>query len=214
MLLAKPPPPPAEYVGKARVFRASIDAEDASIGCLLFDIIEPLRARLRTKKRNHRQDRLMAVAYRWRTEMPTFGRLDLQIDLATKGELRLIEWRASAGQWKFDSWGADARREPDISLVEITVEAAPGKFRCVPRLCASISLHALSRRFQRCSDQSHETFRADLLTIAKAHGAILASPALNFRIATPRGEWVGETVEATTPQFGTQLTLSVRSFLN
>jgi hypothetical protein len=89
-------PPPAEYVGKARVFRATIDAEDASVGDLMRDIVAPLQARLRTGKRTQRLYALITAARRWRTEVGTAGRLHLDIQLG-KGELRLTEWRCTAG---------------------------------------------------------------------------------------------------------------------
>lgn len=213
--LKKPSPPAAEFIGRARAFRAVVDAEHERRNALIESIVAPLQARIRGKKPGFRQDSLITAARRWQREVPPAGRLALTIDLRD-GELHVRELRADAGKLQHAEW-AQGEREPDLGIVETKLTATPGNFGWSYTVLASVGLHACARRFERSRDQSHDGMRADLLAIAMAHPRLIDDPAIIFSIDAGDGRWVGRTM-LTTLVSGLddgkeQPTLGVRSFL-
>jgi hypothetical protein len=94
-----------------------------------------------------------------------------------------------------------------------------GKGANLPRLerhqRAVISSHALARHYQRCADQRDAALLEDLRVLAMSdlHDRALFPIDQQFRIATPRGDWVGCTCLVTYD--GRECScLNVRSFLD
>lgn len=201
----------AEFTGRARQFRAAIDAEDTRLPGIVTTIMRPLKARFERGKRTHREARLIDAARAWRRQIPTQGRLDLKVE-RDKATLKIREWRASAGTFRFCAW-PDKSREPDIGIVSLMLDIGPGHLECRTEELASISLHAIARWQQRSFNVVDDALRADLLAIAREHTGILAGEWSDFRIAAAQGEWVGGVVRMERDGVSKPL-LSIRSFLN
>jgi hypothetical protein len=178
----------AEYAGKARLLRARIGAEDDAVGRSVMAIMAPL-ARRRQKSRTFRSADLVDAERQFRA-LPSAGRLSLKID-RTKTGLRIEELRCAAGKIRFAEWSSGAA-DPDIGIMRIALEATSwGPAFVAGDLIASLSLHALARRFQRGFRTDDESILSELRSMALCHADIVETPG-QFAIAGDGGTWVGE----------------------
>jgi predicted membrane metal-binding protein len=205
---------PRAFLGMARAFRQKVDT-DVSAGTdrIIKSITSPLRRRLQGNASPvFRHDLLIDTERRWQTELPTFGRIMLQTEL-TKSSLFIREARLSPGDIRFESW-LDGQKEQDCGLQQLTVIARTGFCSIEATMLASISIHALSRFYQRSFDNSDVALRTALREIARNHAAVLTSPAPGgkFSIAAGDGRRLGS-VQASNIEGKVIRILCVRSFV-
>lgn len=178
---------PAAYIGMGRELRrqASIAYVQARQGGER--LLKPLRPRERfTPMPSH--DRLSAIAAAWRS-LPAFGRLGL-VAAFEDGTLGIAEMRLKPVRMRFNDWDGEDL-EPALAVLLRLVRVKPPAYREQEHLLVDIGLHSIARRFQR-GERSNEAVLADIETLAKAHGAAVASGETEFRIATGNGFWLGE----------------------
>lgn len=178
------------------------------------DITRSLRARLERDKPTFRDAQLIDIARQWKTAIPTFGRITLDVERG-KGTLRIREQRVCSGRFRFCRWGEDTKGEPDIGLTTVELLVCPRHAEVPPTVpMASIGLHAVGRFFQRSFETTSDALSADLTEIVRRHKAILDGPwTQGFAVETVNGRWLGEI--ALTEVAGQSLPmLSVRTFVD
>jgi hypothetical protein len=122
--------------------------------------------------------------------LPSAGRLALTIERDKTG-LRIEELRVAAGKIRFVAW-EDGGSEVDVGIVRIELQAVSWKPAfVVGDLIASLSLHALGRRYQRGFDTSDAAILAEMRTIALCQPDIVEANGA-FSIPGNGGSWVGE----------------------
>jgi hypothetical protein len=199
---------PAEFVGKARALRSRLLAIDLATGPAIDMITKPVVERWR-RHPVPRAETLAGLARIWPLHIPSFGLLDRAIDL-DKRSLRILELRAGANNFHFAGWRDDAK-EPGVSLTAICLEIAPHRFRFDMLTIASVSLHCLSRRYQRGMAITDADVFADLRSLAQAHGKLdRAQPGEDFTVQVADGKWVGSCTMIT----GNGPVLMARTFLD
>jgi hypothetical protein len=170
------------------MFRDRVGAEDDAIGQAVLQIMAPLTRR-RRKSRTFRSADLIDAERQYR-QLPSAGRLSLKVERDKHG-LRIEELRVAAGRVRFCSWAGDAS-DPDIGVMRIELQATSwGQCYVVGDLVASISLHALGRRFQRGFRTDDESILSELKALALCHADIVETLG-DFSIAGDGGTWVGE----------------------
>jgi hypothetical protein len=185
---------PAEFVGLARQFRREADREEGEIIAALDPIIEPINQRLhRYPERQLREGVFRHLADVWQS-LPHDYQLAFRARTDPRGRRgQIIEVRVHAVTMLSDKWDPDAI-EPTISLTSHCVEV-PLVDRPATQTIASISLHALARRYERGCDRAHHAVLDDLRSIIRANINDEKSHPTDqpFRIPTQRGVWVGQT---------------------
>jgi hypothetical protein len=180
-------PGPFEFLGKARMFRDRVGAEDDGVGRAVLAIMAPL-ARRRLKSRIFRPGDLIDAERQFRN-LPSAGRLSLKIERDKHG-LRIEELRCAAGKIRFAEWANDAS-DLDIGIMRIELTAVSwGPAFVGGDLVASLSLHALARRYQRGFNTSDETILLELKALAMCHADVVQTPG-DFAIGGSGGNWVG-----------------------
>ena len=178
----------AEFVGRARAFRARIGAEDDAVGRNVLEIMKPLKAR-RRRSATFRPEALIDAERQFR-HLPSAGRLTLKVDRDKSG-LLIEEFRAAAGDFRFVSW-LDGATDADIGICRVILEAKSwGPVYTSCDVAVSVSLHALARRFQRGFDTSDGAILSEFQRIALQYVGIAAALG-DFAIAGDGGAWVGE----------------------
>jgi hypothetical protein len=177
-----------EFLGKARMFRDRVGAEDDAIGRAVMRIMAPL-GRRRARSKTFRPADLIDAERQFQ-QLPSAGRLALQVDRDKHG-LRIEELRVAAGRVRFCSWAGDAA-DQDIGIMRISLEAVLwGPAFVSGDLIASLSLHALGRRYQRGFNTSDAAILSELRAMALCHADIIQTLG-DFAIAGDGGMWVGE----------------------
>ena len=202
------PSVPAEFIGRARAFRARIGAEDAEVGQTIQRIVAPLIAR-RRHKQTFRPEHLIVAERQFRLQVPAAARLTLKIERDRHG-LRIEEFRAAAGEFRFCSWNSDAV-DADVGVVRVVLDATawqPLSFSGT--IVVSVSLHALARRYQRGFDTTDDAILAELRDMALRHAGIVEAWG-DFSIACDGGSWVGEVAKVEIGE-GSAPMLAVRTF--
>lgn len=201
------PSVPAEFIGRARAFRARVGAEDAAVGQTILKIMRPLERR-RKRSATFRPEQLIDAERQFR-QLPSAGRLALKIE-RDKRSLRIEEFRVAAGQFRFCSW-TDGATDADIGVVKVNLSAVPwGPVGATGNIVASVSLHALARRFQRGFNTSDEAILSELRELAVRHVAIAAALA-DFSVACDGGSWVGEVAKIDVAEVSCPV-LAIRTF--
>jgi hypothetical protein len=150
--------------------------------------MRPLQARRRRSKTFRPAD--LIDAERQFRALPSAGRLPLKIERDKHG-LKIQELRCAAGKIRFAEWANDAS-DPDIGIMRIELTAVSwGPAFVAGDLIASLSLHALARRYQRGFDTSDAAILSELRAMAMCHADIVETLG-DFAIAGDGGCWVGE----------------------
>jgi len=205
---------PVEFVGLARQFRREADREEAANTAALTPIIGPINRRLRRyPKRQLRDGDFRRLADAWES-LPRDYRLAFRANTDPRGRRGLIlDVRVHAITMLSDQWEPDAT-EPSIALTTHCLEV-PLVRKPAAQTIASISLHALARRYERGGDRSHHLILDDLRSIVRANvNDEEAHPTDQpFRIQTPRGIWVGTTTGVELSNGKPTVQFVVRTFL-
>jgi hypothetical protein len=194
-LLEHKQPVPFEFVGLARQLWRKVEAEDRVCAEGL-DRVEAILLRRLTRKPSLRPEHVVEIERIWRA-MPhrfRFGPTEYQ---PPRKRLHIRELRLISHISRAKSWAPESPSEPGLGVFLITCEVSKRggyTFGSVP--FATISLHALARRFQRGRDRSEAAVLRDINDLVKAmstHG-----PWADCRFTVGSGEWRG--VRATTAQ--------------
>ena len=204
---------PAEFIGLARHFRREADREEAEVLAALDPIMGPINHRLhRYPERQLRDGVFRRLADVWQSQ-PHNYQLAFRARTDQRGRRgQIIEVRVHAVTMLSNKWDPDVM-EPTIALTSHCVEV-PLVDRPATQTIASISLHALARRFERGRDRAHHAVLDDLRRIILANINNEESHPFGepFRISTPRGFWVGQTTGVEIND-GPSVQFVVRTFL-
>jgi hypothetical protein len=185
---------PAEFTGMARkLFYDVLAEEEVSIDAFN-RIMKPAHARLmRHPLRKFRDGEFRHICDAW-------GAIDQRYQLAfaatsdARGRCgKITDIRMCAASHTAKAWGPDAR-ELSLIISVFTLEVPLKRKMSKPsQTIASISLHALARRFQRVVDRSHKALINDCqaLITANVFDVKKYPTGKDFRIETPNGYWLG-----------------------
>jgi hypothetical protein len=194
---------PREFIGRARDLLKRLGEADARIEPAVRAVMMPLLRRL-DRRPVLRRDMLIDAERRWRNLVPAFGRLAMEVDGENLRSPCFIELRVVRGVSRRATW-PDEGQEPGVLVgwhaVEFDERAMASWFVSL----ASVSLHALARRYQRGWDTSDTAIFAELAVLAHDFRQAVALP--RFAVAVPGGAWVGEPMNA-----GESMVLAVRTF--
>jgi hypothetical protein len=200
---------PFEFVGLARQFRSAVVAQHPRAVAAMDRIVLPLRGR-HYSKQVPSPTAFAKVAQAWREQVPSAGRLSLATTYDVR-RLAIIEVRAIPTDFGFNEWAEGATESCLIVIVSALIISA-GHFSFTSALAASVSLHALARRFQRGRDNSDAAIRADLAALATPVDDVLEASG-DFRVLTADGQWIGEPTE-TEDRGKLKTILAVRTFVS
>jgi hypothetical protein len=176
-----------EFKGQARSWLSKLDADNASFDSLADALARTVREPIKRGK-IATPEMLQELARRWRDELPTEGRLQLEIDISQRclaiRDLRIARSEQFLGHW---THGEDAL----VIFIACVTAKRRSYFTFQRHLCATVGLHALSRRFQRAFDCSDEAIRADLIALAGATEENY-HPDGRFHVRVPDGVWAGK----------------------
>ena len=137
-----------EFIGKARQLRRSLARPHYAEDTTLLSILQPLRKRwLANPEHKLREQAYRGAARDWSVRMPRFGRIDLRTEIA-KYSQNIAEIRLTAGELNSDEW-LDDEYESSIAAEIVTVCINKKDFNVRYGCCASFSIHAWARWFQR-----------------------------------------------------------------
>jgi hypothetical protein len=177
---------PREHLGRARAWRNELKAEDETAANRCIGIAESIRARL-ARGSVPKREALNEAARAWRDDVPSFGRLKLEIEAANR-RLVIRELRMGAAHHAEGGWIS-----PEEAIVIFVVGFYIGRqgFKFFQELIAAVSLHALARRFERGIDNTDAAIRADLIALAGAAVNSAIGPSGQFQISVADGAWGG-----------------------
>jgi hypothetical protein len=189
-------PVPAEALGQARLFRERVLAEDLIAHDAMSAVLVPLRACI-TKKQRLRPVMITQAVRDWDEWVPTGFLLARELP-ATKEKhwwrgrprntLKISQLRVSASYVTHAAWPDDTK-EPGLTLARLTLTAGDGRLTADQRPLATVSMHALARRFERGGGDEAAILR-DLASIVDF--GVTAGD--DVRCAT--GLWVGRVLAA------------------
>lgn len=88
--------------------------------------------------------------------------------------------------------GIPTGTDPDVGIVRVVLEAKSwGYVGATANIIASISLHALARRYQRGFDTTDSAILSELRELALRHAGIVEALG-DFAVAGDGGAWCGE----------------------
>jgi hypothetical protein len=208
---------PREYVGLARQFLRDCEAEHTIAADMFKQISKPVFDRLiRYPQRKLRDGDLRNFARQWKTTPDRF-RLIFQTRLDVRGCAgRIAEVRLQTAKLSFPEWN-ESVEEPSITITMHCLKVPlKGRNPAISRCVATISLHALARRFQRGKDKSHEAICEDFLALFLANIADYETFPTdeNFSIPTADGAWLGLTCEVDTEDQKSHRQFVVRTFMD
>lgn len=196
---------PAEFVGKARVFRASMKAATAGVGPQMWAISEYSFGLYKRRNSAPRPEHLLAIEQRWRS-IPTAGCLRLTVR-RDKRSMSIKDTRVTATTANNPEWG-DAF-ETGICLIESSLVLTRRHVETKATILAAVSLHALGRGYQRAFAINHGAIMLDLALLAAAVPA-LAANATDLAVQSPNGgSWRGAIVQ----MHDGQHVINIRTFL-
>jgi hypothetical protein len=160
-------------------------------------------------KQGFRAEQLIDAERQFRFQVPAGARLALKVERDKSG-LRIEEFRVAAGQFRFCSW-TDGASDADVGIVRVILEAtAWGAVGATGVIVASISLHALGRRFQRGFNNTDEAILLEMRELALWHAGIVEVWG-NFAIAGDGGTWCGEVARTQIAEVSCPV-LAIRTF--
>jgi hypothetical protein len=200
---------PVEFIGKARAFRSTIVGEHALAVAAMDRLVLPLRGR-HYSRQTPGPGAFARVEHAWRSQVPTAGQLRLTTTHDSK-RLCITEIRAVPTDFRFLAWPEGATESCLIILVSALAVSA-GHFSFTSALAASVSLHALARRYERGSNNSAAAIRADLVALMRPVDDVLEG-SNDFTIPAGDGQWVGEATEVD-DRGKVKCILAARSFIS
>jgi hypothetical protein len=154
----------AEYVGKARAFRASMVAAATGVGPAMRAICRQSFELYRQRNSPLRPEQIISIEKQWRS-IPAGGCLRLNIH-RDKRSITIEDTRIAATTSNSSEWG-DAS-ETSICLVENSLELTKRRAESGATILAALSLHALGRWFQRARVTDPTSMMRDLTLVVNA----------------------------------------------
>jgi hypothetical protein len=211
----EPTPIGAEFFGRARDLRRRIAAEDAQYDASVKELIEPIRDRLRRyPRRSPRPEMLAALVQSWRFMPCRDWRLDLSAKL-DKHRVTLTERRLIASLLKPNDDPDWRGVEQDVGVVVVRMSVDRHRAELATRCVATLSLHALARRFQRGQDGDVAAVLHDINLAASAASGEL-TPGAGYRVRTDDqgGGWRGRAINHGLADGTSRVVLSIRTWLD
>jgi hypothetical protein len=178
---------PAEFIGLARQFRTAVRAEDKAADIVLAAIKTPLRERLRRHPKL-RTEQVFGTERVWRECMPDQFRLGPIIIRRERCAVGVGERRITTSWITDERWGADADREPGVSVCSLMMLAVDRKVAETWAPIATVSMHALGRWFERTGLREHDALIEALGVLVPAREA--------ERVESAGGFWLGGVINA------------------
>jgi hypothetical protein len=200
---------PVEFIGLARQFRSAVAAEHPRAVAVIDRIVSPLRGR-HYSKQTPGPGAFTKVVQAWRGQVPTAGQLRLTTTHDSK-RLCIKEIRLAPTDFRFHSW-AEGATESCLVVIVSALAISDQYFSFTSALAASISLHALARRYQHGRDNSDGAIRADLAALVRAVDEVEQADG-DFMITTTDGCWIGEATDIDDRR-KTKCILAARTFIS
>jgi hypothetical protein len=196
---------PAEFVGKARLFRAGMQVATAPVGSRMHAVSRYSFDIYRRRNAGPRPEQLISIEQQWRS-IPSAGRLRLAVR-RDKRSMLIQDTRIVAATSRNAEWG-DAS-EKSICLVESSLLLTKRRAEATVTMLAALSLHALGRWYQRAFATDEVAMLVDLgLVVAAVPG--LTANASGAEVKSQNGGcWRGMIV--VTPD-GTPI-VNIRTFI-
>jgi hypothetical protein len=199
---------PAEFAGRARVFRNRILASDNRVGPAINAITAYARDVLR-RRHTYRPEHFKHLERAWRLTIPDMGRLAYATERG-KDSLSIADARLCSSTFHKAKWENEFG-EHSLALIIYSGRFTRGHIDIEAVPVSAVSLHALARRFQRSFDSSNQAVLRDLSLINfNAKDLLNTSP---FRQPAGDGAWHGEVVTVATSEKPAQRILATRTFI-
>lgn len=106
-------------------------------------------------------------------------------------------------------------KSPDFVVIRVSLSSAgaPDSYSAGMHTLASVSLHALARRFQRGSIVTDVAVTSDLRALAEACGRLVAQKG-PFELSCANGRWIGRVAYGEVRNGGRSRVVIVRTFLD
>jgi hypothetical protein len=155
---------PAEFVGKARVFRSRMIAATTGVGLQMNAISQYSFGLYRRRNAAPRPEHLVAIEQQWRS-IPPAGCLRLTVR-RDRRSMSIEDTRITATTSKNIEWG-DAS-EKSICLIESSLALTKRHAETMTTTLAAVSLHALGRWYQRAFTTHGTAMMLDLALVVRA----------------------------------------------
>jgi hypothetical protein len=211
-------PIPAEFKGMARQLWQRAADEDDIFGPAFNRIARPVLERVkRYPLRKTRDGAFAAFAEQW-ANLPHAFRLAIRMRIDKRGrsgdivDLRLCPTRMVS----LDHDVSEHWTELSLDVESICLDLPIRRDMHMSQVLASVSFHALARRFQRARDTGHEAFMADMraLVAANVNDTEKYPSGCEIRIPAPGGVWLGRVGAVTNHRGKTREQFLVRTFLD
>jgi hypothetical protein len=154
---------PAEFVGKARVFRDRMIAATTGVGMQMNAISQYSFGLYKRRNAAPRPEHLIAIEQQWRSISPG-GCLRLTVR-RDRRSMSIADTRITATTSKNIEWG-DAS-EKSICLIESSLALTKRHAETMTTTLAAVSLHALGRWYQRAFTTNDTAMMLDLALVVK-----------------------------------------------
>lgn len=151
---------PAEFQGKARVFRDRIVAADTVVVDVSKRIEKMVNDRYRrSRSLKLRPEMLIDIARDWKTRIPAFGRINLKTTPG-KASLRIDETRVMQSVGGYESWNGETELGVVVERISLNIEGESTQLTRTPlAIVTSIrsrdgSCVRLRSRMRTCSKTS------------------------------------------------------------
>jgi hypothetical protein len=154
-------------VGLARIFRETVRVADEQMERALQVITAPLRSRV---KHHHklRWEQIAQAERLYRIGVPTAFRIGAVEVTRDRAAFSIRERRICPVWMKNTAWDDDEYHEPGVALASYVMQLADGTFSERWPVQAIVSLHALSRHFERTGNRDHGVLVDDIAVLADA----------------------------------------------
>jgi hypothetical protein len=183
---------PAEFLGKARVFRANMISAVSGVGAQMAAIRDYSFGLYKRRNSPPRPWHLLEIEQKWRS-MPAAGCLRLAVQ-RDKRSMLIADTRITAAKAKNLEWGGAS--EISICLVESSLALSKRQVETKAATVAAVSLHAMGRWYQRAFATNDYAMMHDLALVVTAASALVTEAADAVRVPSPNGgSWRGAVVE-------------------
>jgi hypothetical protein len=158
----------ADYRGLARRFRDDVRATDARMDRVVATIIAPLLARLRRHPRL-REEQIAIAAKLYARDVPAAFRISETVEVCgDRAHFSISEVRFTATWMNSTEWIDTAALEPGIAVVRYALALVNGRLEKHWTPSALVSMHGLSRWFERTGLRDHAALMRDLAVLASS----------------------------------------------
>jgi hypothetical protein len=155
---------PAEFAGKARVFRSRMIAATTGVGLQMNAISQNSFGLYRRRNAAPRPEHLVAIEQQWRS-IPPAGCLRLTVR-RDRRSMSIEDTRITATTSNNIEWG-DAS-EKSICPIESSLALTKRQAETMATTLAAVSLHALGRWYQRAFTTNDAAMLLDLALVIEA----------------------------------------------